>query len=81
MKVIIETGRTHQIRVHLSEIGYPVVGDMVYSNGKNPFGIEGQMLHSKSLKFIHPITGREMFIEAPLPEYFEKVLNELKTEN
>ena len=78
MEVVIETGRTHQIRVHLSEIGYPVVGDMVYSNGKNPFGVEGQMLHSKSLKFVHPITGKEMFIEAPLPEYFENVLNMLR---
>lgn len=78
MEIIIETGRTHQIRVHLSEIGYPVVGDMVYSNGKNPFGIEGQMLHSKSLKFLHPITGKEMFIEAPLPDYFENVLKELR---
>lgn len=78
LEVKIETGRTHQIRVHLAEIGYPVVGDMVYSNGKNEFGVEGQMLHAKSLDFKHPITGKEMHLEAPLPEYFEEVLKELK---
>ena len=78
LEVKIETGRTHQIRVHLSEIGYPIVGDTVYSNGKNEWGIEGQCLHAKSLKFEHPITGKEMFIEAPLPEYFQKVIEELK---
>ena len=78
LQVIIETGRTHQIRVHLAEIGYPVVGDFVYSNGKNPFGVQGQMLHSSKLEFKHPITGQEMKLEAPFPEYFEKVLAELK---
>ena len=74
LEVKIETGRTHQIRVHLSEIGYPIVGDTVYSNGKNEWNIEGQCLHAKSLKFKHPITGKEMFIEAPLPEYFKNVI-------
>ena len=78
LEVKIETGRTHQIRVHLSEIGYPIVGDMVYSNGKNKWGIEGQCLHAKSLKFKYPITGKEMFIEAPLPEYFTNIVEELK---
>ena len=78
LEVKIETGRTHQIRVHLSEIGYPVIGDTTYSNGKNEFGVEGQMLHAKSLDFKHPITGKQMHLEAPLPEYFEKVLNSLK---
>ncbi len=77
LEVKIETGRTHQIRVHLSQIGYPIVGDMVYSNGKNEWGIEGQCLHAKSLKFKHPITGKEMYLEAPLPEYFQKILHEL----
>ena len=76
MEIKIETGRTHQIRVHLSEIGYPVVGDTVYSNGKNEWGIQGQCLHAKSLKFKHPIIGKEMFIEAPLPEYFNLFMNE-----
>lgn len=78
LKVNIETGRTHQIRVHLSQIGYPIVGDFVYSNGKNPFGVEGQMLHSYRLEFKHPISGKEMKLEAKLPEYFEKVLETLR---
>ena len=78
LEVKIETGRTHQIRVHLTEIGYPIIGDTVYSNGKNEWNIQGQCLHAKSLKFKHPITGKQMFIEAPLPEYFENVISELK---
>lgn len=80
LKVNIETGRTHQIRVHLSQIGYPIIGDYVYSNGKNPFGVEGQMLHSSKLEFKHPITGKEMELEAPLPEYFEEVLEKIRKE-
>ena len=78
IKVNIETGRTHQIRVHMAQIGFPIVGDTVYSNGKNPFGVEGQMLHSSKLEFVHPISGKEMKLEAPLPEYFEEVLKELR---
>ena len=75
LEVKIETGRTHQIRVHLSEIGHPIIGDNVYSNGKNEWGIEGQCLHAKSIKFRHPISQKEMFIEAPLPEYFFNIIN------
>lgn len=78
LEIKIDTGRTHQIRVHMAYIGHPVVGDMQYSNGKNEFGIEGQMLHSKYLEFEHPITGKRLKLEAPLPEYFEQVLKELE---
>lgn len=78
LEINLETGRTHQIRVHLSQIGYPIVGDMVYSNGKNKFGVQGQMLHAWKIKFMHPITGKKMEIEAPLPQYFEKILDDLK---
>jgi len=74
LEVKIETGRTHQIRVHLSQIGYPIIGDTVYSNGKNEWGVVGQCLHAKSIKFKHPITGKEMFIEAELPEYFKEII-------
>ena len=76
LEVKIETGRTHQIRVHLSHIGYPIIGDYVYSNGKNKWGIKGQCLHAKSLKFRHPVTGKQMEIEAELPEYLKKILEE-----
>ena len=78
VEVKIETGRTHQIRVHMAEIGHPVVGDMVYSNGKNEFGVEGQMLHAKQLIFQHPITQEKITLTAPLPEYFEKILGQLE---
>ena len=77
LEVKIETGRTHQIRVHMAEIGYPIVGDEVYSNGKNPFGVKGQMLHAAKLEFIHPKTNQQVTYEAPLPEYFSNVLNAL----
>ena len=78
LEIKIETGRTHQIRVHLSYIGYPIIGDDFYSNGKNKWDISGQCLHAKSLKFKHPITGKELYIKAGLPEYFENVITELK---
>lgn len=78
LQVNIETGRTHQIRVHLSHIGYPIVGDYTYSNGKNEFGVIGQCLHAQKLEFKHPITGKEMTLEAPLPEYFENIIKKLE---
>ena len=77
LEVKIETGRTHQIRVHLSYIGHPVIGDDVYSNGKNKWGIKGQCLHAKNLKFKHPITGKQIDIQAELPDYFKKIIAEL----
>ena len=77
LEIKIETGRTHQIRVHLSHIGYPVIGDEVYSSGKNEWNIKGQCLHAKSLKFKHPTTDKEMFLEAKLPEYLENVIDTL----
>ena len=76
LEIKIDTGRTHQIRVHMAEIGHPVVGDSVYSSGKNEFGVEGQMLHAKSLDFEHPITKKQMHLEAELPEYFKKILTD-----
>ena len=81
LEIKIETGRTHQIRVHLSEIGYPIIGDEVYSSGKNLWNIKGQCLHAKSLKFKHPTTNQEMFIEAPLPEYLSSLIKRLKESN
>ena len=77
LEVKLETGRTHQIRVHLSYIGHPVIGDDVYSNGKNKWGIKGQCLHAQNLKFKHPITGKQMDIQAELPDYFKKIIAEL----
>lgn len=77
LEINIETGRTHQIRVHLSHIGYPIIGDYIYSNGKNEFGVIGQCLHAKCLEFKHPVTGKEMKLEAPLPDYFENILKKL----
>ena len=70
----LETGRTHQIRVHMSSIGHPLLGDTVYGSGKDPFHLEGQTLHAMILGFIHPITGEYMEFSAPLPEYFLKLL-------
>lgn len=80
LEIKIETGRTHQIRVHLAHIGYPVIGDEVYSSGKNEWNVKGQCLHAKSLKFKHPITNKEMFLEARIPEYFKNIIEDLEQE-
>ncbi|MFR0822760.1 MAG: RluA family pseudouridine synthase [Clostridia bacterium] len=78
LEVKIETGRTHQIRVHMAQIGHPIIGDMVYSNGKNEFGVEGQCLHAQKLAFKHPTTGKQIEIEAPLPTYLQDILEQLE---
>ena len=80
LKLKIDTGRTHQIRVHLAEIGHPVVGDEVYSNGKNKFGVKGQCLHAKRIEFVHPTSNKKMVLEAELPKYFKDILEKLDKE-
>lgn len=77
VEIELKTGRTHQIRVHMSQIGFPVVGDDVYASGKNPFGVTSQMLHARLLGFEHPTTKKWVEFEAPLPEYFEKIIEKL----
>lgn len=71
----LETGRTHQIRVHMASIGHPVLGDDVYSRRNTPYRLEGQALHAMVIGFIHPATDEYMEISAPLPEYFEHLLH------
>ena len=79
MQFKLETGRTHQIRVHMSSIGHPLLGDALYSSGKSPFkNLCGQTLHARTIGFIHPSSQEYMEFHAPLPEYFEKLLSQLK---
>ena len=70
----LETGRTHQIRVHMASLHHPLLGDTVYGSQKNPYHLEGQTLHSMVLGLIHPSTGSYLEVTAPLPEYFQKLL-------
>lgn len=75
----LETGRTHQIRVHMADIGHPVLGDSVYAPGRKwPCALEGQTLHAKTLGFVHPATGEYLEIDAPLPGYFQHLLEILQ---
>ena len=79
VKLKLETGRTHQIRVHMKYIGYPIYNDPIYTNKKaTKFG---QFLHSYTMSFKHPITKKDMYFEAPLPEEFQKFLDKLDQEN
>ena len=74
----LETGRTHQIRVHMSSIGHTILGDSIYGPAKAPFKLDGQTLHAKILGITHPSTGKYMEFDAPLPEYFMSLLDKLR---
>lgn len=74
MEFELETGRTHQIRVHMASIGHPLMGDTLYGSGKNPYHLQGQTLHAIVIGFVHPTTGEYVEVEAPLPDYFQKLL-------
>jgi 23S rRNA pseudouridine1911/1915/1917 synthase len=76
----LETGRTHQIRVHMASIGHPLLGDTVYGAKKPYPGLMGQCLHAAQLTFTHPATGERMTVEAPLPDWFQAVLDKLGLE-
>lgn len=78
IKLKLETGRTHQIRVHMAYIGNPLLGDTIYGKQKQPYKLLGQVLHAKVLGFIHPTTKKYMEFETPLPKYFEALLNKLE---
>lgn len=74
VECMLETGRTHQIRVHMAHMGHPLLGDEVYGSSKSPFHLQGQTLHAKILGFHHPMTREYIETDAPLPEYFERLL-------
>jgi len=77
----LETGRTHQIRVHMASIGHPLLGDDVYGPKKCPFTLEGQTLHAETIGFEHPVTGKYIEVSAPLPEYFQHLLKVLRNKS
>lgn len=74
----LETGRTHQIRVHMKHIGHPLLGDRIYGPKSQPFNLEGQMLHARVLGFVHPSSKTYMEFEAPIPKYFMGIVEKLR---
>ncbi|MBS5981138.1 RluA family pseudouridine synthase [Clostridium butyricum] len=80
VKCVLETGRTHQIRVHMASIGFPLVGDPLYGFKRQKFKLDGQVLHARTLGFIHPRTGEYMEFTSELPQYFCDLINKLKNE-
>lgn len=78
VELTLETGRTHQIRVHMLSLGCPVLGDPLYASGRNSFGLTGQCLHAKNIGFIHPKTGEALFFDSKLPDYFVNTLEKIK---
>lgn len=81
MEFRLETGRTHQIRVHMANIGHPLLGDTVYGSQKNPYHLTGQTLHAYSIGFLHPTTGDYVEFTAPLPEYFTELLRKFTVQS
>lgn len=77
MEFELETGRTHQIRVHMASISHPLLGDTVYGNSKNPYKLQGQALHARTIGFIHPTTGEYIEVSAPIPEYITELMRKL----
>jgi len=80
IEVTLETGRTHQIRVHMSSIGFPIVGDLIYGRKKDKYGLDSQVLHAKMLGLVHPRTGEYVEFDSKLPEYFDNLIKKLRNE-
>ena len=78
LECVLETGRTHQIRVHMAKLGHPIAGDPVYGVKKEPFSTNGQLLHAYKVGFVHPRTGAYLEFTSPLPDYYEKILKNLR---
>lgn len=78
VRLTLETGRTHQIRVHMAYLGHPVAGDTVYGSAKQPAGLNGQCLHAKTIGFVHPVTGNYLEFSSELPPYFREFLNRIR---